>query len=40
MVLINMDVVYEVTILLCGLQKGREAERERRRERETWSGWG
>lgn len=28
MVLINMDTVYELTILLCGLQREKERERE------------
>lgn len=37
MVLINMDRVYELTILLCGLHRERGGgERERKRER----GWG
>ncbi len=31
MFLINMDTVYELTILLCGLQKEREREKERER---------
>lgn len=31
MVLINMDTVYELTILLCGLRRKQEIKRERER---------